>query len=452
MKQLQQHLHDHRFFWLVIALAFALRIMIVVLYYANTKLYISDAAAYIKLANHPLWLIYAPNSPPVSIGPIYPAFLIPFFNFIPDSARLVQLVGARLAQAGIDAVTVAVVYLIAQKLFDQRIARAAMIAQALDVRYIFQVGALGTETLFIALFSIFMLAYFHISEQSSTKRTIGAGLLLGFAVLTRPVPLLFPAVLVIHSWFDGQNRRRALRNIGVMTLAMSVLLVIWMIRLWINTGYVIPVTSTGLAQFWITTSKEAGERGNSAFGDTVIEEATQATGQDQDSVAQISQRDLLLTAMRNILNAPGPWLKRIGISLLKAYAQPYGTNLLPSLNNVSFSEVLRQVGVGDMPLYELVSYPGFGWRILMYAWHFWGLLLGTLGIVIAVRQQGWRVFPLLGWILYNSLLLPLLLVEARYLFPVMFAFTIFAAFGTMQLWNALRTRMPRPLTVARERA
>src|SRR5436190_13520319 len=116
MKQLRQHLREHRFFWIVIALAFALRIAIVLLYYVNTKMYISDAAAYIKLAEHPIWLIYAPNSPPVSIGPVYPAFLIPFIDIIPDSARLVQLVSARLAQACIDTITVAVVYLIAAKL------------------------------------------------------------------------------------------------------------------------------------------------------------------------------------------------------------------------------------------------------------------------------------------------------------------------------------------------
>jgi 4-amino-4-deoxy-L-arabinose transferase-like glycosyltransferase len=446
MKQIQQHLHDHRFFWSVIALAFALRIAVVLLYYVNTKLYISDAAAYIKLAEHPLWLIYAPNSPPVSIGPVYPAFLIPFIDIIPDSAELVQLVSARLAQAGIDTITVAVVHLIAAKLFDRRIARAAMIAQALDVRSIFQVGALGTETLFIALFSIFMLAYLYATEQGSRKRYIGAGLLLGITVLTRPVPLLFPAVLAIHAWFRGENRRRTLQGVATLTAAMSVLLIIWMFRLWVNTGDIIPVTSTGLAHLWVASDEEADDLGNEAF------EVEAAELTNDESVAQITQNDLLLAAVRNIVAAPGAWIKRIGTDLIRAYAQPYGTNLLTSLDGVSFSDVLRRVISGRAPISELPVYPGFGWRILMYMWHFWGLFFGIVGIAIAVRTYGWSIFPLLGWILYNSLLLPLVLVEARYLFPIMFAFNIFAAYGTVQLWDALRARMPRPLVAAGERA
>jgi 4-amino-4-deoxy-L-arabinose transferase-like glycosyltransferase len=446
MEQIRQHLRDHRFFWAVIALAFALRIAVVLLYYANTNLYISDAAAYIKLAEHPDWLIYAPNSPPVSIGPVYPAFLVPFIDIIPDSARLVQFVSARLAQACIDTITVAVIYLIAAKLFDQRIARAALIAQALDVRSIFQVGALGTETLFIALFCIFMLAYIYASEQMGIKRYVGAGLLLGIAALTRPVPLLFPIVLVIYAWFQGKERHRVLKGIAALTLTMSVLTMIWMIRLWVNTGDIIPVTSTGVAHIWLTSREDREEHGNEAF-------EVEATYQTNDeSVAQISQQDLMLAAVRNILSAPGTWIERIGVDLIKAYAQPYGTNLLPSLEGVSFSAVMRRVLSAHAPISELLAYPGFVWRILMYLWHFWGLLFGAVGIWFAIRAYGWGMFPLLGWILYNSLLLPLLLVEARYLFPVMFAFNIFAAYGTIQLWDALRAHMPQRLITAGERA
>ena len=84
------------------------------------------------------------------------------------------------------------VYLLVRRLFDERVARVAMVVQALDPRYILQAGVLGTESLFIFMMVWFMLLYVRAVESEQVPHYRGAAAVLGLAILTRPVPLLFP--------------------------------------------------------------------------------------------------------------------------------------------------------------------------------------------------------------------------------------------------------------------
>jgi uncharacterized membrane protein len=49
--------------------------------------------------------------------------------------------------------------------------------------------------------------------------------------------------------------------------------------------------------------------------------------------------------------------------------------------------------------------------------------------------------PLVAWIVYGTLVAAPLLVEPRYLFPLMFAFTVLAAYATTEVWDALQRRL-----------
>jgi hypothetical protein len=83
--------------------------------------------------------------------------------------------------------------------------------------------------------------------------------------------------------------------------------------------------------------------------------------------------------------------------------------------------------------------PGLWRRLLMYLSHYWGLALGVAGFVLALRAgEGWMIAPLAGWIVYVTGITAPLLIEPRYLFPAMFAFTVLAAYGTVRAWDALK--------------
>jgi hypothetical protein len=443
-----------RFFWLVIAIAILLRIGIIFTFNVNRHLYFSDTLYYIRVAQEPNRLVINDGAPATSIGPIYPLFLTPFFQLFPAYMRVAPVVAARLSQAFFDVLAIIAIYLIAQQQFGQYVARIALVMQALDLRYVLQISALGTETLFITLFVIFMLAYLIAIEQDKLHRFIGSGALLGLAVLTRPIPLIFPAVLAIHIWFSyPENRRRAIARIVVMTLAMGLIMSPWIIRLWVATGSLLPISNTGLAHFWLTSQSQGDEIGGTSWDQAAIQDVNQSTGQQVNGVAEISQQDYLIAAFRNILAAPSEWIQRVAIRLLLAYKQPYGTLLIPGdTPKLSFDQVLYDVRSGRAPLGELLSYPSLGWRIIIYFWHYYTLILGSLGLVLAIQSSGWKVFPLVGWIVYNSVLLAFLAVEPRYLFPVMFAFTIFAAYGSMRLWNLIRFAVNRSWTMPGKRA
>lgn len=440
----------NRFLWIALGITLAVRVAYLLLRFLTTDLISSDAAYYVAVAQDPMRLIYAPHRPVVAIGPIYPVFLMPFFLIAPNSAPLTQLVWARAGHIILDTLTAACIYLIAQRVFGERVARTALIVQAFDPRYILQIGPIGTETLFITLMAMFMLAYLIAVEQGSSTQWLGryrgAGVLLGAAVLTRPVPMLYPAVLIVHAWLQA-NRRKALRGAAALTVAMGLMLVPWTVRGWINTGSIMPVSSTGVAHLWQATREDADDLGGDSLEQAAVEDASASEGQSVESIAEVEQGDYVTAALKNILQAPMRWISRIAVDLVKSYVQPYGTTLLPS-TPISFKSLFVDVIGGRAPVMDLITLPGFVGRILIYLWHYWGLAFGVIGAGLGWKNRRVESFPLIGWILYNSALLSMMLVEPRYLFPLMFAFTIFAAYATVTVWDAIKKLAPNRLAAA----
>jgi 4-amino-4-deoxy-L-arabinose transferase-like glycosyltransferase len=431
-----------RLTWIMLAVALVLRVGVVLAFYAVSDLHGSDAAYYIKVAHDParLWFPENTHDAVTTIGPGYPLFLLPFLNLPGDAASVTPLVGARLANALVDTLTVLFVYLIAWEVFGARVARVVLVAQALDPRHIFLVGAIATEMLFIALFTLFMLAYLLAVSQDGWGRYRAAGILLGLAVLTRPIPLLFPVLLAIHIWFHPKNRRRALGGFAWMVVAMLLLFAPWTVRTAMITGEFVPVADTAFSQFWMASQEKGRGLGGSTFYNTKIEEFGEG-----DRNPSITSDAYIESGVENVLAAPGAWIGRIARETLQAYAQPYGTILLVSRETEGVRAVLEDFLHGQAAIGDVLSLPGLGRRGLMYLWHYWGLLFGLAGAAMAWRQKRWQSFPLIAWIIYGTATMSVLLIEPRYLFPLMFAFTILAAYASVGIWDALRSRVSIPL-------
>ena len=83
----------------------------------------------------------------------------------------------------------------------------------------------------------------------------------------------------------------------------------------------------------------------------------------------------------------------------------------------------------------------------MYLWHGWGVVFGLAGIALLLAQRKMQpAFPLLAWILYGTAVSAALLIEPRYVFPLMFAFTIFAAYASLSAWDWLCQSRARGLS------
>ncbi len=430
-------LRSSHLLWAVLIAALLVRVAVILVAFQSAETFSGDGPFYLSAARHldRLWLPANPRRAITSIGPFYPLFISPFVHLIPKSAEVAQLVAIRLAQAGVDTLTVLFVYLLARRLFGERVGRIALIAQAFDPRCLFTTGTIATETLFIALFTGSLLAYLWADEGVRMERYVLSGALLGLAVLTRPIPLLFPAILLIHILLKRRERRGALRGWAALVVAMALVVTPWMVRTAIVSGKLIPVSDTAFVHFW----RASREDGDVITSDTAVKEAAEEDNLDRSAKAKGVADPYVAAGLRNILEAPLPWLGRTLAKTVASYLQPYGTVILTP-RGAGVRQALQAFLGGEAPLSAVLTVPGLWRRLLMYIWHYWGLIGGGVALVLTTRRRWHELLPLWGWLAYATAVTALLLIEPRYVFPVMFVLTIFAAYATARAWDALRAR------------
>lgn len=452
-----------RFALVVLIGALALRVGIMLTTFATAETYSGDGQFYIRIASEP-WRLGMPRDEPVTLedgrvnwpreravtstGPVYPALLIPSFNLIPDRHPVIQYVSVRLLQAVLDTLTAWLIYLMAYHLFGQRAARLAIVMQALDLRYIFTAGTIATETVFITLFTAFMLITVLAAAQGRVGLYRLAGLLLGLALLTRPVPLLYPLLLAAAACLHPSDRKGAARGAAWLLAVMLLVITPWVIRTSILAGEFVPISDSGFVHLW---------RNSRGDGDALStsEALAEAAGEDLEygEVDPNTEGDEYVgAALRNILAEPLEWGLRVGGRLAAAYLQPYGT-VIGTPTGAGVRHALRAFLSGEGTLGDVLAVPALGRRLLMYVWHYWGLMGGVAGGLLVWRR--WRdLFPLAAWVGYISAIMLFLLVEPRYLLPVMFVFTLLAAHATVVAWDALKARgwLPRTITGTRPAA
>lgn len=430
---------DH-LLWAMLIAALLVRVAVILIAFQSAETFSGDGPFYLSAARHLDLLWFPPDAQQAitSIGPLYPLFLSPFVHLIPASAEVAQLVSVRLAQAGVDTLTVLLVYLLVRRLFGERAGRIALVAQAFDPRYLFTNGAIATETLFITLFIGSLLAYLWASEARRMWRYVLSGALLGLAVLTRPIPLLFPLVLLAHAVLRPHDRQQALRGWAVLMAAMAVVITPWMVRTAILSGKLVPVSNTAFVHFWLASRED----GDVITSDIAIKEAAEEDSLDRSARAEGLADPYVAAGLRNILEAPLPWLERTVGRTIVSYLQPYGTVILTP-RGAGVRQMVRAFLAGEASFGEVLAVPGLWRRLLMYIWHYWGLIGGAVGLALSLRRRWHELLPLWGWLAYLTGVTALLLIEPRYVFPAMFVLTALAAYATSRTWDALRVRRQR---------
>ncbi len=150
--------------------------------------------------------------------PVYSLFLsLVYFLFGKEN-----LLAVRIVQALISSCTCLVVYLLAKRLFTATAARISMAACAIYPFFIYYSGAALTETLFIFILSLVMLAL-------SARRFAWAGLLFGLGILCRAELIVF-FFLALAGTFVALRGRKALRGAIVMAAITGATLAPWTLR------------------------------------------------------------------------------------------------------------------------------------------------------------------------------------------------------------------------------
>jgi hypothetical protein len=208
-------------------------------------------------------------------------------------------------------------------------------------------------------------------------------------------------------------------------------------------GEFIPVSDSAFVHFYRTTREDGAELSTSE----ALEEAmAEDTGYGQTDI-NTEGDEFIAAGLRYILNAPLEWLGRIARDTGSALLQPFGT-VIATPRGAGIKQVATDFLHGDATLDDVLTVPGFWRRLAMYVSHYWGLIGGLVGFGLVMRRRWWEVFPLAGWVVYITGLMSVLLVEPRYLFPMMFVFTVLAAHATVRGWDALKQRGYLPVRLA----
>ena len=205
----------------------------------------SDAAFYhthaVALAQG---LGYVTHGQPTSYWPVgYPAFLALLYALLGAT----PLVG-RLGNVGLGALELWLTYRIVKALFrSEGVARLALLLVVVYPNWTLRGGLLFSENLVIPLIGSMTLLQWHVSPgwRGRTLSALGAGLLLGAAVLVKPQFIVVPTVLAL---VGGAGQPGLLRRLGRLALIVGVASLVvlpWSLRNERVWGRFIPVSTNG---------------------------------------------------------------------------------------------------------------------------------------------------------------------------------------------------------------
>ncbi len=182
--------------------------------------------------------------------PGYPLFLAALYRIAGPSVSL-----ARFANVLLWTVTALLAYFIGARLGGQRTGLVSGLLVALYPDFIFYSSVLASESLFVALLTaslgLVILVITRPAGKHDVTAMMAAGLLLGFASVTRVFSLLVP-VLLVPVLLNARDRglRQKLALCGIIIGCTALVVLPWVVRNWVVMGRPVLATEAGVT-LWI---------------------------------------------------------------------------------------------------------------------------------------------------------------------------------------------------------
>lgn len=404
-----------------------------------------------------------------------------------EPPQAIQIV--RIAQAILSTITCLFAYRMAYLLVvagsrkggsDKLTARAqlagviAAAALALSPVFVMEAAEIKTETVFIFFVAgglwLFLEALSLETVAREDRRSMLlalAGVLLALATLTRAVFMLFPLALGVYLLVVGMGWRRALTLVITYALVVST----WTIynyahwQRWVIAGTGLDgflyVGATGWDDPQAVDERLLATQSAAGAAETPLEIYPGATVESEDSTPEaaaavatasatateaapeptpepiatqtpVPPLDFAEGARSAILSDIPGYIRRRVTELAGAYLQPHGTLFFPGESLRALAADWLRDDRSLSGLIALTQGDAFWAKLLVYVLHYAALLLGLLGMWRTRRQ--WRLsLPLLGFIVYTTLIHLVLYALPRYLFPTMIVWWVFAAAGIVKI-------------------
>jgi 4-amino-4-deoxy-L-arabinose transferase-like glycosyltransferase len=385
----------------------------------------TDAADYdriaVSLADHGRFpsSILAPHGGPTAYRtPLFPLALAAIYKVVGVATASTRWEAGRLLEAVFGVIAVALIYLIATRVWDRR---AGLVSAAIAAVYppLVLVGSsLMSESLFIPLvLGAVLAALVHRESPHRWRWAIAAGVLVGLAALTRSNGV----VLVIPVGFLAWSRRprwtwKALQSPVVVVLAMVVTLVPWTIRNQDVFHSFVPISTEGGYALAGTYSPYAAAETKypAMWGPPFYQQSALLARHPADNEAQLSS-GLVSDAVHYAEHHPSYVVKALYWNTLR---------------------MLNLVGPGfERYLAPYQSYPKWLASDSVYA--FWVLGLLALGgcFVAAARRAPWALWGCPVAVFCSAVLF---LGSTRYRSPADPFLIMLAALALLALWDGRR--------------
>lgn len=324
---------------------------------------------------------------------------------------------------------------------------------ALHPSFIIESSNIATETFYIFFLTMGLWLYIEYvisASQTGKKRlliwVIMVGLAFGMATLTRAVLLLFPIGIIIHMLMIGYRNGFGvwLRRALVLLLVYGAVVSTWTVynvgmwgRFVIGSDQLMPALWRGAVQ------NDGAPDENDAL---LLENPDDINpdGCEVDCKYQHSTETYVEQINESIGGSIGVFISRRLKELGSSYLQPHGT--IP-LGRISVREgvldwIQNQRSLDGLA--QLLQVEGFTIKLIIWVFHYGGLLCGVIGMVLT--RKAWRLtLPLIGFVIYTTLIHFVLLALPRYIFPVEIPLLIFSAITLATIFDRLRSRQPNQL-------
>ena len=209
---------------------------------------------------------------------------------------------AAMVQAVLGSLTVVLGALVGRRIAGRRAGVVAAFALALYPNLIFHSGAVMGETLYNFLFLAFCAVAVATQwpRDLTGRRMVAAGLLLGLAVMVRPISLAVIPVVLFTWWRVQPNRRRLAAHSAMFLAAVAACILPWTIRNQIRMGGFVAIsTNTGDN---LCIGHADGATGSFGASDACITKYNFLNGPNDEIAADHAKTD---TALKAILASPG---------------------------------------------------------------------------------------------------------------------------------------------------
>jgi 4-amino-4-deoxy-L-arabinose transferase-like glycosyltransferase len=352
-------------------------------------------------------------------APLYPFLLGAFYDVFG-----VSVTAARLVQAVIGTGTVALIGLLAFRLFGQRIGIIAAAMAAVYPPLILSGGSLLTESIATPLMLGAILLALEHRRRGGLRWAVASGVATGLAVLTRENSFLLLVPLALLVW-DGRRRWSARALVAPVTvlIAAGVVVAPWTIRNAVTMDALIPVTDSA-GYVWGGVYNEVSDH-NPRFPAAFVPPSAVPT-----FAPLFADRSLDENALADALQARA-----------KEYARAHPTYV----GKVVFWNTYRLFDLGGTGFARVVGASlGFSARLSDLAVFSWYLVaaLAVVGLFVApLRRTPWALWlaPVLFWATTV-----LALGTFRYRAPLEPFILCLAACGLATAFERVGRRPPRP--------